>query len=1695
MKSISKTLFAAVWVVCHLVACGSETPTSTEAKASPRHIVQALDEPCTNPIPLGNATPLNGVGGPLKGWSCIYTLTLSEPATSLEFVTSGGSGDGDLYVKYGSAPTDTSSSSYNCRSIGGTTAERCVISSPQLGTYYVRMYGHTDFSGVTLTGTYTPLAKSGCDNIVALSNGVPVGNLSMPSTYWSCFYTLEVPAGANDLKFTMSGSGDGDLYVKFGSAPTLTSYDCRSSGMTSTESCVIPTAQAGTYHVRLWGAGGYSGASLTGSYTQECTSVTSLTPGTAAGNINGPANRWSCIYALEVPARATDLKFVTSGGTGNGDLYVRYGAVPDKNTYDCKSTGTTSSETCTLPATRAGTYYVRMTGPTAFSGINLTSTYTLGKPMGCTGTSVLSNGTPEGSIGAAANDWSCLYALEVPPGASNLRFVTSGGSGNGDMYVKRGAPPSDTSYDCKSTEATTSESCALATAQAGTWYVRMHGPTAFSGVSLTGAYSAVGPASCTSVIPLSNGSSAGSVSASAANWSCHYTLDVPAGVTDLKFVASGGSGDGDLYVKFGSAPDASTYDCKSASTSSTETCSILLAQPGTYHVRMNGYTSFSGVSLTGSYTSTVLSNNTPVNGLGVTLVGAWSSVYTLEVPPGASNLQFVTSGGTGNSDLYVKFGSPPSDTSYDCKSTGSTTSETCALPTARAGTWYARAHGATPFSGISLKGSYTPGSSPVCTGVLPLSAGTAAGNLGASAGGWSCTYALDVPAGASNLRFVTSGGSGNGDLYVKQGSVPDSSTYDCKSSGSTTSETCTFPAAAGGTWYVRVYGASAFSGVNLTGSYIPINCNVALPNGSPMSNLHAGADTWSCVYALDVPAGASNLRFATSGGLGNASMYVKHGSAPDSSTFDCKSSGVTTSETCTIPVAQAGTWYVRLYGAAAFSGVSLTGSYSTDQCTQALSNGVPVGGLYGAADTWSCTYTLEVPADVTQLRFSTGNGSGVPSLYVRHGAAPDSSTYDCKGSNGCSVPAQAGTWYVRLQTANGFSGASLTGSYIPSIKLSNGVAVGNISGPSTSAAYTLEVPAGATNLKFVTSGGTGNSDLSVRYGSASNPVACESKGTTTSETCTLSLPQAGTYFAQLSGSTYAGVSLTGSYTTTNPVPPPNDTCTTAQPLVFTHSGLAYVQGDTTLAGNGNSTADASPTCSASARASGNDVVYRLTLTEPRSLQVSVKPTDARLAPVVYLRKAENCSSPVAASELACNATEADASGPVDLFVPNLPAGEYTLWVDGGVYKNWSGPTSFGRFSLEAELNPPVLPPVNESCQTAQPLVFHHGVARAVGDTRTALNDNSQGCGNSTSLYGADVAYSYTLEEAQDVFIEVKAAETAPGWRPVASMRKGPACSSYAPDDRCLENSNEGRYYRRFVRQSPGTYIVWVDGATAKDAGPFELKVTVNTPSYNGSCSSARPLAFDAAGDAFARGDTTYADDSSATAGTSMCASQTQNGGDVVYTVTVPPGPPQQVSFVVEPTIDSWLLPVLSLRRACALSSGSDELICGTPLNYGLRQKAGIAVAKLEPGTYYLWVDSDNWDGAFSLYGHMGAPNDTCATARLVSLASDAQPAVATTNVGMTNDYGSGSANPYGGTCGNSGEATPDSVYAFTAPASGKYYTNSNAMRFLGETCDPALCSANSVFEAVEGHTYYFVLDHQGYGSSGTQDLRILPYPW
>lgn len=87
------------------------------------------------------------------------------------------------------------------------------------------------------------------------------------------------------------------------------------------------------------------------------------------------------------------------------------------------------------------------------------------------------------------------------------------------------------------------------------------------------------------------------LAASRNNW-VNYSVDVPAGKSILKIEMSGGSGDADLYTRFGSAPTVSNFDCRPYRTGNAETCEVNSPEAGTYYIGVRAYSSFSGVSLT-----------------------------------------------------------------------------------------------------------------------------------------------------------------------------------------------------------------------------------------------------------------------------------------------------------------------------------------------------------------------------------------------------------------------------------------------------------------------------------------------------------------------------------------------------------------------------------------------------------------------------------------------------------------------------------------------------------------------------------------------------------------------------------------------------------------------------------------------------------------------------------------------------------------------------------------------------------------------------------------------------------------------------------------------------------------------------------------------------------------------------------------
>jgi leucyl aminopeptidase len=213
----------------------------------------------------------------------------------------------------------------------------------------------------------------------------------------------------------------------------------------------------------------------------------------------------------------------------------------------------------------------------------------------------LSNGVTVSGISVGAGEWSCAYTLAVPSGASNLTFDLSGGTGDADMFVKFGAEPTSSAYDCRPYKSGNVETCTFATPSAGTYYVKLNGYSAASGMSLKGAYSTGGGGGGGGT--LTNGVESAQYSGAKGAWTCN-TLVVPTGKTSLVFNQAGKTGttgDADLYVKLGSAPTTSSYNCRPYLGGSTESCTISNPAAGTWYACSYGYSAYTNVTMKGTY--------------------------------------------------------------------------------------------------------------------------------------------------------------------------------------------------------------------------------------------------------------------------------------------------------------------------------------------------------------------------------------------------------------------------------------------------------------------------------------------------------------------------------------------------------------------------------------------------------------------------------------------------------------------------------------------------------------------------------------------------------------------------------------------------------------------------------------------------------------------------------------------------------------------------------------------------------------------------------------------------------------------------------------------------------------------------------------------------------------------------------------
>ncbi len=440
-------------------------------------------------------------------------------------------------------------------------------------------------------------AKETRETITPLQNDVAVTNLSGTQGQ-KRYYQIQVPAGSTQVSFQIyGGTGDADLYIRKGSLPTLNAFDARPYLYGNNETVTINSPQPNTYYVMIHAYSAYNNLSLKAKITGDSapsTDVITLQNGVQISGISGSSGQ-ERYYKIVLPSNASSLVFSLSGGSGDADLYTRKEALPTLSVYDYRPYLSGNNETVTYDNPTAGTYYVMIRGYTNFSSVSLVGTYTTSNPPVDPGVTTLSNNAPIGNISGARLSQR-LYKIAVPANTSALTIKLSGGSGDADLYARKGSAPTLSSYDYRPYLSGNNEQVTYTSPAADDYYIMIHGYAAYSGGSLLASYQTGTGSEEPTIVALSDNVPLPNISGTTSSQK-YYQYVLSQNAASLEISISGGTGDADLYIRKGSLPTASSYDYRPYLNGNNESVTIMAPTSGIFYVMIRAYSSYSGVTL------------------------------------------------------------------------------------------------------------------------------------------------------------------------------------------------------------------------------------------------------------------------------------------------------------------------------------------------------------------------------------------------------------------------------------------------------------------------------------------------------------------------------------------------------------------------------------------------------------------------------------------------------------------------------------------------------------------------------------------------------------------------------------------------------------------------------------------------------------------------------------------------------------------------------------------------------------------------------------------------------------------------------------------------------------------------------------------------------------------------------------------
>jgi hypothetical protein len=190
-------------------------------------------------------------------------------------------------------------------------------------------------------------------------------------------------------------------------------------------------------------------------------------------------------------------------------------------------------------------------------------------------------------------------------------------------------------------------------------------------------------------------------------------------------------------------------------------------------------------------------------------------------------------------------------------------------------------------------------------------------------------FKIWVPSKKTQVVFTINGdpGDGDADLYVRRGAKPTTTNWDFRPflTGNDERVIVNNPATTG-TWYhVMVHAFEPISDITLLAKFQTVPR--LADNGGVLKNRADDMEGGYSHFHINVPPGATKLIVKTSGGPGDADLYVNFSLPADEERWDFRSFKLGNSESVNVNNPTAGTWWAMLHAFDAYSGVKLTAEY------------------------------------------------------------------------------------------------------------------------------------------------------------------------------------------------------------------------------------------------------------------------------------------------------------------------------------------------------------------------------------------------------------------------------------------------------------------------------------------------------------------------------------------------------------------------------------------------------------------------------------------------------------------------------------------------------------------------------------------------------------------------------------------------